>query len=201
MAKKWHRLWTLLSEAGLTPESQSHEHMFAAVRSRFPHPKIQEHPPGRLRVEGFPVNRQAFERRVCLSLESRGDITSAGWEKACSQVAWAMAKKAAKQTRNRIEKTTQMGWESVLVMGHVSADVFYASREWRRVRLKALEIHGSRCLCCGASPETGSVLHVDHVRPRSRYPDLSLDIDNLQVLCEACNIGKGAEGEQDWRQP
>jgi hypothetical protein len=34
-------------------------------------------------------------------------------------------------------------------------------------------------------------LHVDHVKPRSKYPELALDLDNLQILCAACNTRKG----------
>lgn len=44
-----------------------------------------------------------------------------------------------------------------------------------------------RCQLCGAGPED-AVLHVDHIVPRSRGG--SNDLDNLQVLCQACNLGK-----------
>jgi hypothetical protein len=76
---------------------------------------------------------------------------------------------------------------------------FYNSEEWRRVRYLALRSHGGACQCCGATPSRGFPLHVDHVKPRSKYPELELDIDNLQVLCADCNLGKGAWDETDWR--
>jgi len=38
----------------------------------------------------------------------------------------------------------------------------------------------------------GTRYHVDHIKPKSKYPDLAYDKTNLQVLCEECNIGKGA---------
>jgi hypothetical protein len=44
-----------------------------------------------------------------------------------------------------------------------------------------------RCRLCGVGPNE-SVLHVDHVIPRSRGG--SNEINNLQVLCQACNLGK-----------
>ncbi len=44
-----------------------------------------------------------------------------------------------------------------------------------------------RCRLCGAGPDD-SVLHVDHIIPRSRGG--SNDLDNLQVLCQVCNLGK-----------
>jgi 5-methylcytosine-specific restriction endonuclease McrA len=77
---------------------------------------------------------------------------------------------------------------------------FYASDEWRRVRYDALKLHGGRCQCCGAAPTRDAPLHVDHIKPRSRFPELELALDNLQVLCAACNLGKGARDQTDWRR-
>ena len=82
----------------------------------------------------------------------------------------------------------------------VKSDAFLSSYEWRRLRMEALKMHGARCQCCGASPSTGAVLNVDHIKPRRKYPHLALDIDNLQVLCGACNHGKGNWDETDWRK-
>jgi 5-methylcytosine-specific restriction endonuclease McrA len=54
----------------------------------------------------------------------------------------------------------------------------------------------------GATAETsGSVMHVDHIKPRWKYPELSLSFENLQVLCKDCNLGKGGWDETDWREP
>lgn len=76
---------------------------------------------------------------------------------------------------------------------------FYKTKAWLNLRLKALELYDRRCVSCGATLQTGAVLHVDHIKPRSLYPELALDINNLQILCEACNLGKMASMEQDWR--
>ena len=35
------------------------------------------------------------------------------------------------------------------------------------------------------------MIHVDHIKPRSKYPKLALDQSNLQPLCETCNLKKG----------
>lgn len=74
---------------------------------------------------------------------------------------------------------------------------FYNTREWREVRYKVMTKYGKVCQCCG---QTKGYLHVDHIKPRSLFPDLELDINNLQVLCEACNIGKTNRDTTDWRQ-
>ncbi|MFS1702736.1 HNH endonuclease [Alteromonas sp. AMM-1] len=72
---------------------------------------------------------------------------------------------------------------------------FYQTRAWRALRLRVLSESGGSCSYCGSGTEHGTVLHVDHIKPRSKYPHLALDIANLQVLCEDCNLGK-ADNEQ-----
>ena len=83
----------------------------------------------------------------------------------------------------------------------VAADAFLESYAWRKVRMEALKKWGARCQCCGASAATGAVVNVDHIKPRKLFPDLSLDINNLQVLCHDCNHGKGNWDQTDWRPP
>lgn len=65
---------------------------------------------------------------------------------------------------------------------------FYSTDAWDHLRRETLRLQGLRCRACGA---TDTELHVDHIRPRSLYPHLSLDPDNLQVLCRECNFAKG----------
>ena len=78
---------------------------------------------------------------------------------------------------------------------------FLRSYAWRKLRLVVLKQQGRRCACCGATPSDGvTVLNVDHIKPRVRFPALALEISNLQVLCEACNHGKGNWDQSDWRR-
>lgn len=72
---------------------------------------------------------------------------------------------------------------------------FYRSREWRSLRYQAIRRDGGACGACGSK----GVLHVDHIKPRSKYPSLALVLENLQVLCADCNIGKGNKDSIDWR--
>jgi 5-methylcytosine-specific restriction endonuclease McrA len=98
--------------------------------------------------------------------------------------------------RQRLKEARAKG----IVRGiHPNSDAFLASYEWRRVRMQALKIHGSRCQCCGATPADGLKMHVDHIKPRRQFPALALDVNNLQVLCEVCNHGKGNWDQTDWR--
>lgn len=80
-----------------------------------------------------------------------------------------------------------------------ASDAFLQTYEWRRVRMEALKKYGARCQCCGASPETGAVMNVDHIKPRRLFPQLALELSNLQVLCGECNHGKGNWDMTDWR--
>lgn len=76
---------------------------------------------------------------------------------------------------------------------------FYVSDAWRALRYRALRQAGGCCQCCGCRGSRISPLHVDHIKPRSRFPELELELSNLQVLCEDCNLGKGAWDQTDWR--
>ncbi|MFW0776327.1 MAG: HNH endonuclease [Rickettsiales bacterium] len=67
---------------------------------------------------------------------------------------------------------------------------FYQSQKWKNLRLIVLA-KSNKCRACGASPNDGAVMHVDHILPRSIYPEYALNESNLQVLCSDCNMGKG----------
>lgn len=78
---------------------------------------------------------------------------------------------------------------------------FYSSWEWKAARYEALKMHGRRCQCCGWRPgdtEHGHLV-VDHIKPRSKHPELSLSVENLQVMCNDCNMGKSNIWEDDFR--
>lgn len=77
---------------------------------------------------------------------------------------------------------------------------FYATRRWKMLRYHVLQSRGARCEVCGRTPSRhGVIVHVDHIKPRSKYPALALEESNLQIMCEDCNMGKGAQDEIDWR--
>jgi len=76
---------------------------------------------------------------------------------------------------------------------------FFETKQWEKIRYDVLRIRGAMCACCGRDQNTGAILQVDHIKPRSKYPELSLDFSNLQVLCKECNFGKSNTDETDWR--
>lgn len=77
---------------------------------------------------------------------------------------------------------------------------FTKTKSWRELRYIALSNSEGMCNLCGASAHDGAILHVDHIIPRSVRPDLQEDLDNLQVLCADCNVGKSNYDSEDWRE-
>jgi len=59
------------------------------------------------------------------------------------------------------------------------------------LRYKVLSRDKFKCVRCGASPATDPTcrLHIDHILPFSKGGKTTLE--NLQTLCEKCNLGKG----------
>ena len=60
-----------------------------------------------------------------------------------------------------------------------------------RLRFKVMHRDDFSCVLCGASPAKSKnvILHVDHIVPWAKGGETVLD--NLQTLCEKCNLGKG----------
>ena len=72
---------------------------------------------------------------------------------------------------------------------------FYETEEWKSLRRRVFqEYHPPYCGRCG----TKEKLEIDHVKPRSKYPKLELDFDNLQILCSHCNLKKGVKDSLEW---
>lgn len=77
---------------------------------------------------------------------------------------------------------------------------FYESNQWRRLRYEAIKRSDGGCTACRRSREKHNVaIHVDHIIPISHAPDLKLEIHNLQILCEDCNLGKGNYDSTNWK--
>lgn len=197
--KKWHQLVALGELVGIQLSEHDPIASFLTLRDKFQRPVISIKPNSLAVVDGVAVPIKRLAEGAMYSLESRGGITAETWRLSVETVCKRTALKAASVSATRQQKTTGMRWESVLVVNHANAAVFYASPEWRKIRYRALEIHGNSCMACGRSPSDGIFVHVDHIKPRSTNPELALDLENLQILCEDCNLGKSNRSAKDWR--
>lgn len=128
------------------------------------------------------------------STEQNGPVSINGGEPQYYKVKSAVKKKPKK----KVKKKKKPAFKKVKFKN--VGDGFYISTEWRRLRYRALKSYKAQCMCCGESPRKhGIVLHVDHIKPRSKFPEFALEINNLQILCEACNLGKSNFDSVDWR--
>jgi len=73
---------------------------------------------------------------------------------------------------------------------------FYTSHAWNKLKKRVLKTYG---LCCMKCEATDKEIHVDHIKPRSKYPELGLSFENMQVLCKDCNYEKSNVDETDYR--
>lgn len=97
-------------------------------------------------------------------------------------------------------KFDSMCIKSVSADRHGRAD-FLQTYEWRAIRYDVLKANDGKCELCGRGKHEGVILNVDHIKPRATHPELALQPSNLQVLCGACNQGKGNRDDTDWREP
>ena len=96
-----------------------------------------------------------------------------------------------KQTQKQNTPVVKTGFAGMPIYTKGMGNQFYQTQEWRKLRFEVIREQGSTCKCCGRTREHGIVLHVDHIMPRWKFPELELTKSNLQVLCEDCNLGKG----------
>lgn len=63
-----------------------------------------------------------------------------------------------------------------------------STTEWRKMREAVLMRDGAFCSICGEDDKRK--LHIDHIIPKRLIGDDG-GLDNLQVLCQKCNLSKG----------
>lgn len=82
----------------------------------------------------------------------------------------------------------------VKIMDHKKqTDPFYGSDAWHRARQLALQRDGGMCQECMRRYRDGLIRKphradmVHHIIPREQRPDLALDLNNLESLCNTCH--------------
>jgi hypothetical protein len=85
---------------------------------------------------------------------------------------------------------SQMFWRAVKAKRKEEVVVKKRKTIKPKLRFTVLKRDNYTCQSCGATPRDGVKLEIDHIKPVSMGG--SDDLDNLQVLCRECNLGKGA---------
>lgn len=67
------------------------------------------------------------------------------------------------------------------------------NRLWQKLRNQMFRLYGRTCMRCGC---TIGEMHIDHVKPWSKYREGRYDPENLQVLCRDCHAWKTAQGTE-----
>lgn len=120
-----------------------------------------------------------------------------GWKRKLIENWDAQNPDSPETKRNRQRAAAKAALEreiNVISLEETQAE-FMKSDVWYQLRYKVFTVYGRKCMCCGKRYN----LDVDHIKPKSRYPELIADFNNLQILCRDCNYGKGNWDETDWR--
>ena len=134
-----------------------------------------------------PTYREMFEEPS--RIQGKTYVTRWGtWRKTLRTfVDWANTDDQAQET-DGLEPDATLLQEPIKRAGRTEADC----REVRAgLRFKVFMRDRFRCVACGRSPAThlNIELHADHVLAAANEGKTTLD--NLQTLCQECNLGKG----------
>lgn len=77
-------------------------------------------------------------------------------------------------------------------LNFILSDEFYNSTDWISIRDRVLRERPNFCVNCQSTVD----LCVDHINPRSKFPEQALDFKNTQILCRSCNSSKS--NNLDW---
>jgi len=106
-------------------------------------------------------------------------------------------KQLIKQLKNKAVKVnlsyklSKLSDNEIANLMRKTSDNFLTSKLWKELRKQAIEKYGSTCVYCGKEQTKFNRVNIDHIKPRKYFPELALDINNLQPLCGPCNKKKG----------
>jgi 5-methylcytosine-specific restriction enzyme A len=72
---------------------------------------------------------------------------------------------------------------------------FYSSKEWRKCRLSVLIRDNYLCQICLSNGKLVPSNTVHHIKELLDFPELALDMDNLQSVCHHCHNSIRADRE------
>lgn len=119
-----------------------------------------------------------------------------------SEAALSQAEAKVAQAQQAKEKLRQRRRDGKLLY-----DNWQGSRDWQQWRLQQLERQNWKCACCAQQMGFGEKTYlgngdftlepqhptVDHMLPKSLFPELALEQQNLVMMCWSCNRKKGSK--------
>lgn len=128
-----------------------------------------------------------------------GRNTDLGWAWKQFAPVWNASNPDIRKQRrkeNRARKKERKRKKRLGLLG-APGSVFYYSKPWLKMRIKVMATYGRKCMKCD---RVDGEMHIDHIKPRSKFPELSLTFENLQVLCRGCNMEKLNHHVTDYRE-
>ena len=93
--------------------------------------------------------------------------------------------KKQSELKNAIQK-----YKSIDIIPYTEKKKILNSYKHHEVKKALFDASYNKCAYCESKSE-GNYLEVEHFAPKSLYPELSIDWDNLLPSCKQCNISKG----------
>ena len=141
---------------------------------------------------GWAWKEREHERQVARFMAKHGAAPDRNQQRRLRRKANKALRKKREGWRYQVKK--KGNWKARVCA--LSPSKFYKTDVWRELRQRVLETYGYKCMLCGSLDS----MHVDHIEPRSRRPELALTFDNLQVLCSDCNREKSNIHAEDYRE-
>lgn len=93
------------------------------------------------------------------------------------------------ETREKMKESARHGKESNLYIDGSSEDRSFRQKVWDwqcKYKNYLLKRDGKKCNQCDSTQN----LEIDHIKPVSQFPELAMDLENLQILCSKCHNEK-----------
>ncbi len=76
----------------------------------------------------------------------------------------------------------------------------YGIAEWAEFRRQICERDGHKCRRCGKSTTRKRGMHIHHIRPVERYPELIMDESNAVLMCRRCHewVESAKNVDREW---
>lgn len=94
-----------------------------------------------------------------------------------------------KEARQKMRESARKGKNSNLYIDGSSKDRSFRQKVWdwqNKYKNYILKRDGGKCNECGSTEN----LEIDHKKPVSQFPELAMDLENLQILCKTCHQEK-----------